>query len=208
MIRRCAAVACSLAVTACTVATIVAITIDLRSFIPHEDLQIDVSIPTGYPLTVYLLPGVVVDPIDAGPDASSRRGSLVDLPEHDAPEGVDLRAGFRVEIDVDNLGEHSLSSVSVRLFFASATVEDVYADGVELISAELTEVVPGASARLTVAGEASADEDAYAAPFRENEARVGVMVTIAGSELALIPARVSVRQITVTVSARPLGLLQ
>jgi hypothetical protein len=195
-------------IVACRPTTIVAIDLDLRSYLPDDAASLTAQVPVADALRVYLLPGIQVDDVSAGPDEDMRTGSLVSIPSSDDLTAADPALEITVTIGIQNTGESTPvpeSSLTVRIGAESSA--DIYTDGSVAATASSGAVGPGEESILDLVAVINAAHPAFS--FLVSGAfRIGVFLEMDPNTLEVVPVQLDIAALRATVTLRPFGFIQ
>jgi hypothetical protein len=201
-------VAAAATMVACRPATILQLDLDLRSYLPDDATSLDAQVPVAQALRIYLLPGIQVDDISAGPDEDMRTGSLLSIPSAQALTEAEPTLAIEATIRIENTGDSEAvpeTTVTVRLGPEAST--DIYADGSAAAIATSGAVEPGTGSLVAVTAVIDSSHPAFAL-LLSGSFRIGVSVEMDPNALQTVPVRIDIVSLRATVTLRPFGFIQ
>lgn len=200
------ALAALAALGGCTPATVVSVTLDLDSYLAADLRTTEATVPSARALRVYLLPGVQVDDVDAGPDENMRLGSLVTVPPMAQYAGAQPMLSVLVDVAVSNLSsDFQVPGATLSVMMGAADAADIYSEGVPASAEIFPAVQAGETSICTVSAVVDSAHPAYDW-LLSGAFRTGVSLHLAENPLGAVPVRIEVRVVHATVSAVPFGL--
>ncbi|TFH05075.1 MAG: hypothetical protein E4H09_02605 [Spirochaetales bacterium] len=194
-------VAAVLLLSACSPATRFTLDVDLGSYLQDDQRTLKFDVPTSSGVSVYVLPGVQVDDLAAGPDDDMRLGTRVEIPA--AGSELELRATVNAVMRVSNLNTTgSFAPVQVTLILAPDASENIYSDGIVLGTATIPTLAPLVSVDLT-ADVVIAEGDAAHSILLSGAARLGILATLDPAPTDSISTELEIKEVKIAISFRP-----
>ena len=191
---------------ACRLSAVVTVDLDLLSYLPSDERNASVSVPTTDPLRIYLLPGIQIDDSSAGPDDAMRTGSLLSFPSLDRLSDGMPTLETVVAIDVLNTSaSDAVPGGSIGIFVAAEDSINIYSDGAIIGESTLDPLPAGATARVELVVQVDRNHPEFAT-LLSGAFRVGVRLELSENTGAIVPAEVSLRTIRATMGLTPLAL--
>lgn len=120
------------------------------SSIPQEFISREVDLPGGNNRYLYLLPFAAIADSSSSIDIVLRRGTELQYPVPEVPEGGDIELSLELGMAIENLSTgNSLPEVSARLFIATADSGNIYTEGSPVFSFSSGQIGAEQSGRIT-----------------------------------------------------------
>lgn len=191
----------------CTPQTVVRITLDLDSYVAPEQRAASAVVPTLQPLVVYLLPGLQVDDVDAGPDEIMAGGAEVTLPSTEQYAGAAPAVAFNVEAVVANEDEiDDAPGVEIAVVVGAGDAANIYNEGVSIVTESFSALSAGTTGTYAIRASLGPESEAYTL-LLSGSFRVGIMIRLQANPSAPIRVRVRLAAAEATLEFVPFGLL-
>ena len=174
--------------TACSGRTRYSLEYRALSSIPEEYRSREVDLPIGSDRYLYLLPFAAIADSSSSIDVVLQRGTELQYPVPDVPEGGDLELSLELDLQVDNLsGTADLPNATATLYIAEADSSNIYTEGSPVLSFTAEEIEAAQTGRLSGTKQLSEGDPAWEL-LNSGDIRCGVEVKFtanAGNALQL-----------------------
>lgn len=181
--------------------------LNAQSFLPEDFISKELPVPEGIPITLYIMPGVLIDWDQTGPQGKEKRGLHLDVPTPSPPDPVKLSFEMKGEILISNLeDELTLHEVSLDLFIAPKDAENIYDEGEKVFSLLSEEIEPKED-RILIIESLIEPGSLNHELIKYGDFRLGIRLRLLHEELQLVQTRYTFQTLFIRVSGYPFGLL-
>ena len=192
----------------CAAVTRYTLYVDAASFFSEEEKTLQLLVPEGFGLSIYLFPSIYPDFTDSGPDTQSKKGLEYSYSSLAIPEGGELTFRLETSMAIDNLDTvKTIPDSIIELYGAPYDAENLYQEGTVLISIGSGPIAPGGTINFTLISELS-EGDAGFELIKSGEFRLGIHIRIEPASLGGdVEILYSLETLEMELGARPFGLL-
>lgn len=193
--------------TACSGRTRYSLEYRALSSIPEEYRNREVDLPGGNDRYLYLLPFAAIADSSSSIDIVLQRGTELQYPVPDVPEGGDLQLSLELGLKVDNLSETAdLPNATATLYIAGAESSNIYTEGTPVFSFSTGTVGPGETGRIDVDQTLSEGDSAWEL-LTGGDIRCGVEVKFTANAGNALQLRYTFDTLQLRISLYPFAYL-
>ncbi len=184
-------------------------TVEYRALsnIPQEYISREVNVPVNTDQYLYLMPFAAIAGSSSSIDIVLQRGTELQYPVPDVPEGGDLELSLDLGMDVENLSSTAaLPDVTATLYIAEAESSNIYTEGTAVTSFSTGSVGPGATGRID-GGQTLTEGDPAWELLTSGDIRCGVEVKFTANTGSALQVGYTLERLGLRVSLYPFAYL-
>lgn len=186
-------------------------TIEYRALsnIPQEFVSRIVTLPVDSNQYLYLMPYAAVGDSSSSMDVVLQRGTELQYPVPDVPEGGNLKLSLEIGMDIHNLSTTTdLPEVSAQLYIAPPDSTNVYTEGIQVFTEPFStgSILAGQTGRLSGTKYVAEGDPAWDI-LTNGDIRCGVKVTFTASASNTLDLSYILDTLQLRISTYPFGYL-
>lgn len=195
-----------LLLAACSGRTRYAVEYRALSNIPQEYISRAVEVPADTDQYLYLLPFAAIADSSSSIDLVLQRGTELQFPVPDVPEGGDLELSLELGLQVENLSGTDLPNVIATLYIAGAESSNIYTEGSAVFSFSTGAIRPGETRRID-ADQTLTEGDPAWELLTTGDIRCGVEVRFVANAGSALQVNYTLDRLRLRISLYPFAYL-